>query len=49
MLINKISKDRLIDVNAIRGAAGDMSDHHLVAAKLKTKTRFQGGRRESEG
>ena len=37
VLVNEKSKNLVEDVNAYRGAAGDMSDHYLVEAKDKMK------------
>ena len=35
LLIDWREKDRLIGVNVLREAAGVLSDHHLVVAKVK--------------
>lgn len=35
VLIDRQEKERLLDVNILRGGAGGLSNHHLVAAKLK--------------
>ena len=35
VLIDRCEKDRLTDVNVLRGAAGGLSDHHLIVAKVK--------------
>lgn len=35
--IDRQEKDRLIDVNALQGAAGKFSDHQLVIGKLKER------------
>ena len=35
--VRVVDRERLIDVNVLRGAAGGMSDHYLVEIKLKIK------------
>lgn len=35
--VSQMDKTRLLDVNVLRGAAGGISDHYLVEAKLKVK------------
>ena len=43
-------KDRLKDINLLRGAVGYASQHYLVEPKLKVKTMYwRGGRKEGEG
>ncbi|XP_071547063.1 craniofacial development protein 2-like [Panulirus ornatus] len=48
MLIDRRTKERLLDVNVLRGATGGMSDHYLVEAKVKICGGFQ-KRRENVG
>ena len=49
LLLRRVFKDRLKDVNALRVEVGGISDHYLVEAKLKIKTRHWGGKGEGEG
>ena len=49
VLISRSFEDRLRNLNALRGARGGMSDHYLVEAKLKVKTRYWRGRTEGGG
>ncbi|XP_071512677.1 uncharacterized protein [Panulirus ornatus] len=41
VLIDRRAKERLLDVNVLRGATGGMSDHYLVEAKVKICMGFQ--------
>ncbi|XP_071529497.1 craniofacial development protein 2-like [Panulirus ornatus] len=41
VLIDRRAKERLLDVNVLRGATGGMSDHYLVEAKVKISMGFQ--------
>ncbi|XP_071539225.1 craniofacial development protein 2-like [Panulirus ornatus] len=41
MLIDRRAKERLLDVNVLRGATGGMSDHYLVEAMVKICMGFQ--------
>ena len=48
VLISSKDKERLIDVNVLRGVHGGMSDHFLVEGRLKVKYKWQ-KRREGGG
>ena len=48
VLISSKDKERLLDVNVLRGVHGGMSDHFLVEGKLKVKYKWE-KRREGEG
>ena len=49
VLVDEKSKSLLEDVNVYRGAAGGMSDHYLVEAKVKLKGFFKRERKEMPG
>ena len=43
VLISRLFENKLKDLNVLRGAAGVMSDHYFVEAKLKVVTKYWGG------
>ena len=47
VLVDERSKRLLEDINVYRGAAGGMSDHYLVEAKVKMRGGFKRGRGEA--